>query len=452
LNTVAPRRPEQERNRESRQPTRRRTSSAVVAWFTVALLLLLNIVALLDRQVISLLVEPIKAELAISDFQIGLLQGFAFALLYCLCAVPIGWAVDRISRRLIIFAGVFIWGTATIACGLAGSFETLLAARIFVGLGEAALAPAAFSILSDLFPRARLALVLSIYSTGSVLGAASALAISATAATTLQDGLHLPLVGTRSMWQSVLIIVGLPGLILSFLIFAVPEPPRARTNPAEATFAALRRFAKANARFLTAHMAGFALIISIAYGSLAWLPTILQRTYGLSLTQTGNLLALIIGVSGVAGNLLNGAAVDRIYSRGHKDAHLRYYLGCSIVIVCCSLLSVFPTHATLYLVALIPILVLANLYGVAAAAIQIATPSRLRGKMSAIYLAVVNLFGMIIGPSAVAIIGEQLVGGDRLNLALGCFAAVVSLLAIGCFAVGLKPMRQAVSAAESEAP
>ena len=119
-----------------------------VAWLTVALLLLLNVVALLDRQAISLLVGPIRADLGVSDVQISLLQGFAFATLYSLCAIPLGWAVDRFSRRLVIFCGVFTWGLATVACGLAHDFTTLLAARCFVGLGEAALAPAAFSILS----------------------------------------------------------------------------------------------------------------------------------------------------------------------------------------------------------------------------------------------------------------------------------------------------------------
>jgi MFS family permease len=422
------------------------------AWSTVAFLLVLNIVALLDRQVISLLVEPIKADFGISDVQIGLLQGVAFAVLYGTCAIPLGWAVDRYSRRDVIFFGVFVWGLATVASGLARSFEALLVARIFVGMGEAALAPAAFSILSDLFDRGRLAFALSVYSTGSVFGAALALGLSGILASLMGHGLVLPFVGALHLWQSVLFIVGAPGLILSFLIFAVAEPKRTSTRNDTPTFGALRRFAGANAAFLSSHMAGFALLLAIAYGNLAWLPTILQRYHGLSLGQAGVSLAVVMAVAGIFGNLLNGGAVDLLYKRGYRDAHLRYYGGCSVVIALFAAGSMTAGSATVYLMLLIPVMVLAQLSGVAAAAIQITTPNLLRGKMSAVYLLVVNLFGMMVGPSAVAAIAKLGVTGSRLNIALGVLSVTAATLAAVCFAFGLGPMRRAISAAENSAP
>jgi MFS family permease len=429
-----------------------RSSRYSSGWTTVVVLLVLNIVALLDRQVISLLVAPIKADLHISDFQIGLLQGFAFALLYCICAIPLGWAVDRFSRRWVIFAGVFIWGSATIASGLARSFGALLAARIFVGMGEAALAPAAFSILSDMFDRARLAFALSVYSTGSVLGAALALGVSGLLASSLGEGLALPILGPLHLWQSVLVIVGLPGLVLSFLIFAVPEPQRTKAHGDTATFGALWRFASNRATFLGCHMAGFALLLTIAYANLAWLPTILQRNHGLTLAQAGLSLALLMSTSGVLGNLLNGATVDLLYKRGYRDAHLRYYCGCSAVIAVFAGSSMLVHHVGMYLLLLAPTLVLAQLSGVAAAAIQIATPNLLRGKLSAVYLLVVNLFAMIAGPSGVAAIGDLVVGGNHLNVALGTLSLVAASLAGLCFACGLGPMRQAIASAETDPP
>jgi MFS family permease len=420
------------------------------AWLTVALLLALNVVALLDRQVISLLVDPIRADLEISDFQVGLLQGLAFAVLYSVCALPLGWAVDRFSRRLIIFAGVLVWGMATVVSAFAHSFGQLLLARSFVGLGEAALAPAAFSILSDLFDRSRLAFVLSVYSTGSVFGAALALAIGAALASLLAGGMMLPVLGTLNLWQSVLFIVGLPGLVLPFLIFLIPEPPRSRASEQVATFGALRRFAERHRAFLVCHMAGFALLISIGFGLLAWVPTVLQRNYQLSIPHAGLWLAALIGTSGVLGNLLNGSAADFLYARGYRDAHLRYYLGGSLIIALFSGLSLLATEARAYLMLLTPVLLLANISGVAAAALQIATPSLLRGKMSAIYLLAVNLFGMIVGPSAVAVIGARLAGANHLNIAMGTFAMAASALAAVCFALGLRPMRRAIAAAEDE--
>jgi len=424
------------------------SASGFRAWTGVAVLLLLNVVALLDRQIISLLVGPIKADLGISNAQIGLLQGFAFALLYCFAAIPIGWAVDRISRRLVIFVGVFVWGLATVASGLAQSFGALLAARILVGLGEAALAPAAFSILSDLFDRHRLGLVLSIYSMGSVLGAACALAIGTIATATLKDGIDLPLVGQLAVWQSVLVVVGAPGLLLAFLVFAMPEPSRRLGRQEEADFAALGRFARHNARFLAGHMAGFGFLIAIAYGTLAWLPTIMQRSFGLSLGATGATLASIIAVTGIGGNLLNGALVDRLFARGHTDAHLCYYAGASIAVAVFAGGSLLAGSAVSFLILFVPVMLFANLYGVAAAAIQIATPARLRGKMSAIYLLVINLFGMIVGPSGVALVGDYLVGSEHLNLALGGLAVILAVLAAVSFKSGLAPMRRAVADAD----
>jgi predicted MFS family arabinose efflux permease len=417
-------------------------------WSTVSLLLILNIVALLDRQVISLLVEPIKAYFRISDVQIGLLQGTAFAVLYCTCAIPLGWAVDRYSRRWVIFFGVFVWGVATMASGLARSFDELLVARIFVGMGEAALAPAAFSILSDLFDRSRLAFALSVYSTGSVFGAALALAVSGILASRMGHGLVLPLIGPLQLWQSILFVVGAPGLLLSFLIFTVAEPARSRISSGTADFGALWRFARENAAFLGSHMAGFALLLAIAYANLAWLPAILQRYHGMSLAEAGVSLGVIMATAGIFGNLLNGGLVDLLYKRGYRDAHLRYYSGCAVVIAFFAASSMGAGSATVYLLLLVPVLLLAQQSGVAAAAIQITTPGVLRGKMSAVYLLLVNLFGMTMGPYGVAAIAKLSICGGRLNIALGILSFVAAVLATVCFWLGLGPMRRAIIAAE----
>ncbi|MGI4880032.1 MAG: MFS transporter, partial [Janthinobacterium lividum] len=359
-------------------------------WFTLGLLVLLGAVAFLDRQVISLLVGPIKADLGVSDTQIGLLQGLAFGILYATCAVPIGYAVDRHSRRLVIFFGVLIWGLAASASGLMTSFAGLLVARVFVGMGEAALGPAAYSILSDIFDRRRLALVLSIYSIGSSLGAATALTLVGFLIGVLGHGIDLSVVGQLRPWQSVLFLTGLPGLLFCSLIFVIREP--ARTTPltdAASSWSALRQFISIHKAFFAAHFAGFACMMAIAYAGLAWLPSVLTRGFGWSIGSVGLALGGFTVTTGIFGLLFNGFMADRWFARGYRDAHLRYYAFAAPVIAIFGLTAGLAHGIVPYLLLISPVLILANFAGVSAAAVQIVTPSPIRGKMSALYLMVV---------------------------------------------------------------
>lgn len=424
--------------------------SPVQAWSTLAVLVLLGMVAFLDRQVISLLVEPIKAGLHISDTQISLLQGLAFGLLYATCGLPIGHLVDHHSRRHVIFFGIMLWGLAASACGLATSFGTLLSARIFVGLGEAALAPASYSILSDLFDKRRLALALSIYSIGSALGSAAALVISSLLIAALPHGFTVPLVGPLASWRAVLFLTGLPALIFGFLIFLVPDPREESGGAARrsgATWADLLGFIGQQRAFFAAHLSGFACLIALAYAGLSWLPTVLIRSFAWPIGEVGLVLGGFTTVTGIAGLLLNGSLVDRLFARGRADAHLRYYLVAAPLMAVGGLAAGFSGSAPLFLAMMILPQILANFGGVAAAAVQIVTPPALRGKMSALYLMIVSLFGLMVGPSAVALLSDHVVGPAHLQLALGIVYALLSPIAGICFALGRGPMRRAVAAA-----
>lgn len=426
--------------------------SPIKAWWTVALLVLLGIIAFLDRQIIALLVAPIKADLGISDTQISLLQGFAFALLYATCAVPIGFAVDRYSRRGVIFLGVLIWGLATSASGMVNSFAGLMIARIFVGMGEAALAPASYSILSDLFDRTRLAFALSVYSIGSTIGSASALIIGGILVASVGDGLQLPLIGDLRPWQSVLFLAGLPGIACCFLIFLIPEPRRMHVVPGVVTqgagWNALFRFINRHRRFFLCHVMGFACLMANAYASMTWLPSVLQRSFGWSIMDVGVVLGITTAVTGIIGLLANGSIADRLFASGKHDAHLRYYVWAAAVIGIFGLLApIFGTTAVLYLALMTPGLVLGNFAGVAAAALQIVTPPPLRGKISALYLMLIGLFGLIVGPAAVALVADHLIGPDNLALALGIVIATLMPVAVLFLASGRAAMRAAVASA-----
>ena len=202
--------------------------SPLRAWYAVAVLVLAFVFSFVDRIVIALLVEPIKADLGISDFGIGLLQGFAFALFYALLGIPIGRLSDRVSRRGIIATGIAIWSLMTAACGLARSFFGLFLARVGVGVGEATLSPAAYSMISDYFPREQLGRALGVYQSGALLGAGIAFLVGGAAVQMLSvyDGQVLPVLGEVRMWQLAFFVVGLPGLLVALLMLTVKEPAR----------------------------------------------------------------------------------------------------------------------------------------------------------------------------------------------------------------------------------
>lgn len=418
-----------------------------IAWTAVIVLALIGAVAFVDRQVMALLVEPLKADLGLSDTQIGILQGFAFVVLYATAGVPLGFAVDRYSRRLIIFLGVVAWSTATVLSGLAHTYDQLLVARICVGLGEAALGPAAYSMMSDLFPKHRLAIAFSVFNLGLVLGSILALLVSGQIITAAADGLVLPFVGWRNVWQATFILVGLPGLLFSGLIFLIPEPRRRQASLVASTAGRLIAFLKAHRAFLSLHFLGFSLLMAVTYGQGAWAPVVLQRVYGWSIAKTSVYIAILYGVAGVVGQLTNGRAVDALFGRGVEDAHLRYYVGAASVIAVAGALSIFVPSGVWFVLALVPIVIAVNFGGVSSAAIQVMTPDGLRGRMASIYLLVVNILGVSLGPAGIAWINDAFIHDPKkIGISLGLFVAGAAATAAVSFAFGMAPMRRAVRA------
>src|SRR5580704_8856429 len=203
--------------------------SSFAAWYSVAVLMLMYIFSFIDRTTISLLVEPMKRDLHISDTQIGMLQGLAFALLYTFLGLPIARLSDRHSRRAIIAGGVFIWSIMATLCGLARSAIQLFIARIGVGVGEAALSPAAYSIITDSFPRSKLGGAFGVYNIGITIGAGTALLLGGIVVAAVSHAgatYTLPLLGEVRAWQMVFIVTGAPGVVLPLLLLTFREPAR----------------------------------------------------------------------------------------------------------------------------------------------------------------------------------------------------------------------------------
>src|SRR5271169_6098207 len=308
--------------------------SSFAAWYSVAVLMLMYIFSFIDRTTISLLVEPMKRDLHISDTQIGMLQGLAFALLYTFLGLPIARLSDRHSRRAIIAGGVFIWSIMATLCGLARSAVQLFIARVGVGVGEAALSPAAYSIITDSFPRSKLGGAFGVYNVGITIGAGTALlvggivvgAVSGAGAT-----YTLPLFGPVHAWQMVFILTGAPGILLPLLLLTFREPKRRgllptasnrgpEAAPSKPPLREVLSYAWQNRKFYGLHFVAMALLAMAGYATASWLPTALIRAYGVSPGLAGKMIGVSTILMNSSGMLLAGVLCDRLTKRGWKDA------------------------------------------------------------------------------------------------------------------------------------
>ncbi|MGI9168714.1 MAG: MFS transporter, partial [Caulobacteraceae bacterium] len=287
------------------------------AWWAVAVFALGAILSYTDRQILSLLVDPIRGDLHISDTQVGLLQGLAFALIYSLAGLPLGRLADILPRRSVILAGVLVWTAATVACGLSRSLGALFAARVFVGVGEAALAPAAMSMITDLFPSHRRGTAIGVFVMGMVVGGGVALAIGGSLLEAARTGLFeaVPLLGAVPPWRAVLLVLGAPGVVIALLLLTIREP--VRRHGAGETVArrySLREVAGALAarRRLVAPLLGAMALMSVGdFSLLNWTPALLSRNYRLSAGEIGVALGALVVVTGALGTVLGGLLSDR---------------------------------------------------------------------------------------------------------------------------------------------
>ncbi len=409
------------------------------AWYVVAVLTIANVSGFVDRQILSLLVEPIKRDLAVTDTQVSLLMGLSFAVFYSVLGIPIGRLADRRSRRAIVAIGAVLWSAMTALSGLARSFAQLFMLRIGVGVGEATLGPSAVSLIADAFPRERRGTAMSVYMLGTFLGSGIAYALGAyvVGLADAQVGLRLPFVGEIRPWQTVFFIVGLPGLLIGVLAMTMREPPRTGT-PGVIPFADVVAYFRVNARTMSTLSLGFACSAAVNYGIAAWLATFFVRTHGWTATQAGTLQGVLTMTIGVAGTLLGGRLTDRWVRAGHIDAPLRVGMLAALGMLLTAGVYPLVSSATLAAALLIPVNLFAAMpWGAASAAVAEALPPRMRGQGSAVYFLVVNLFAGAFGPTAVALLTDHVFGDPaalRWSLAVCTIAGMlftITLLGFG---------------------
>jgi len=404
-------------------------SSDRYAWYVVGLLMLVYVFSFLDRQILSLMVSDLKTGLDLDqDWQVAILMGPAFAVFYTIFGIPFGRLADSRNRTKIVAIGLTLWSLMTVGCGLARSFLQMAVLRVGVGVGEASLSPSAYSLISDYFDRSKLARAIAIYSSGIYLGSGLAYMIGGRAVAALRgtEPWSLPVVGLVEGWQKVFFIVGLPGLlVVPLLLLTLKEPARRgllKRNDGKAGDALplsfVAKHARKNWRALATHNIGFALLSFSSYGSSAWLPEMFKRVHGWDVATFGLVYGLIVFVGSASGAILGGVIADALTKRGYRDAKVRVGFFAAWLWFPFGIAFPLMDNGVAAMALVVPSAFLASMpFGVAPAALQEMMPNNLRGQMSAIYLFVVNLIGLAIGPLALALMTDYVFSEAEYGLA-----------------------------------
>jgi MFS family permease len=413
--------------------------------YTVMVLILAYTFSFIDRQILSLLVEPIKHDLSLNDTQISLLQGLAFAVFMGLGGLPIGRLIDRYHRIRIIAVGVAFWSVMTVCCGLAKNYTGLLLSRMGVGLGESTLTPAAYSVISDSVPPKRLGLALGAYSMGVYIGAGLALIIGAAVIAQLpvSEWIVVPLLGEMRPWQLVFVVVGLPGLLVALLVLTITEPAR-HLDGEKTHYASLAQVKQ----YLFAHRVALGLLILChsfaamsSYTLNAWAPSFFVRTYGWSLADTGYAFGITIVLSGMTGVVAGGLIGDYLLTRRVHSGRVKLMGSAMLVAAPLAFLAPLMVNPYLSLLLLGGVTFLITLtIGTGPAAMQEVLPSRMRGTVNALAVLIVNLIGLGIGPTCVGLLTDYaFVDANKLNYALAISLPCMMLLSVLFSVLSLKP-------------
>ena len=374
------------------QPTARTTVPMPRGVYaTLTILLVVYIFNFIDRQIVNILAEPIAQDLGLSDTQIGLMTGLAFAIFYTVLGIPIARFADRptTSRPRLIAGALAIWSAMTALCGMAGNFMQLLLARIGVGVGEAGCTPAAHSLISDIVPKERRSSALAFYALGIPAGTLLGMIIG---------GLLADAVG----WRAAFIIVGLPGLVLALVVlFALKDPRRSKDVPATTTAVgagggSIKAIFGSPAMVLLIVAASSASFLS--YGKVTWVTIFFQRTHGLTPGEVGLYFGLVNGAFGILGTWLGGWIADRYGSENRRHVLTAPAIGMLLV----APLSIIAYAMSDWVVALftltLPVFLGALYYGPTYSTVQGLVAPQNRAMASAVLLFCQNLIGLGLGP------------------------------------------------------
>jgi len=392
------------------------------AWFVVVLLTIAYIFSYIDRQVLGLLLEPIKADLNLSDTQMGLLGGFAFAIFYATMGIPLGWLADRKPRKFIVAIGIGLWSIATAASGLARSFGQLFLARVTVGVGEASLGPSAMSLISDLFPPESRAKAIALYSTALGIGSGIAyiLVSKIIIYAETMDMSSLAFLGVDKPWHVVFLVVGVPGVILSLVFLTVKEPKRKKSKQTVGSGDGNTTL-KETFVFLRKHWIAFfgvmlmvSAMTAVAYSSF-WLPATFSRTWGWDAATFANYNGKVMIILAPLSTLFWGWLIDNLTKKGRKDsAFLISQIGLAVIVVSGVLFPLLPNVWAAFTVSQLTNVGFTMMTTGGITALLAICPGEIRGQTVAIYYMFISMTGLLIGTSAVAFITDNVFADESM--------------------------------------
>lgn len=366
--------------------------------YVVIVLAALSAFNFLDQQLMSILLEPVRHEFALTDIQLGLLSGLAFAALYTVLSVPAGvWAVGH-GRRDLIAVAAALWGAMTVACGFAQSFAQLVLARLGVGVGEAGGLPASQAWLSDLYAPGERATALAILTAGANIGVFFAFLFGG-------------YVGHSYGWRVAFVAAGLPPLLLSALLWSTTHETQhrpAESAPATGSVALVGAVftLMCTDRVLRQILLAAILAMTVGYGAIAWIPSFLVRSHGFNIAQAGAYLAVVIGLGGAVGTWLGGYLSDRLRV---GDVRWSLWLAAIVFVLARPFAMAFywvaDTRLALALFVL-PAAVGAIHIGPSVAVLHERVEARLRPLASALFMMILTLVGLGLGPLAVGALSE----------------------------------------------
>jgi MFS family permease len=431
--------------------------SRLYLWYVVGVLTLASTFSIIDRQILNVMVGPVKRDLGgISDFEVSLIMGFAFTFLYSVLSYPAGWIADRYSRRNLMIAGIASWSLLTMVCGTVNQYWHLFLARMGVGVGEATLGPAANSALADYFPPTGLPLAIGIVSSAPFIGQG----LANIAGGPLIDYLEatpnfvLPLIGEVFSWQMVFIVVGAPGLLIALAMLGLREPRRKGKINLDATgvpFAEVWKFVRARWRFFALVFTAYLCLATQGWSLFSWLVEYYVRNHGWTRTEIGVVYGTIALTVGISGSVIGGFWAGMLLARNKADATLRIVLyGTIVLLPTATVLTILP-DPWMAVILMIPVtFCMAMPPGLIMATLQAISPNELRGQMVAFYLIAVNFLAYTFAPSLPALISDYVFGSElALGKSISILAVVTYSVAIVCLMLCLKHYRKALRQAEA---
>ena len=381
------------------------------AWYMVAILSVVHGIAILDRFLVGIVAEALKAEMLLSDAQLGFIMGPAFLIFYCCFAVPMGLYADSFSRRALIALGMCAWSLAGVAFATAESFTMLVVARSFVGMGEACLLPAAMSMISACFPAAKLGRAISLFSLGASLGKVVAFMGGGTfLAFLISLNPDARALFGVTPWRALFFYAVIPGLILAAVMFTVREPSREAAIESKLVLlkAALLQL-KSNIRTYACLFVGGSAFAGMSLVLASWAVSYFLRVHQLSVAEAGTLVGSISLLAGVSGTVTSGWLTDKLSARGVQSAPITVMAIFLLLIALFSLNFFFNAGNTTFAILGYGALQFCLAAGPPAylTGLQIVTPENCRATVLSIALVFVTLIGGSIGPTVVGVMTDR---------------------------------------------